>query len=308
MNEWKFAEGLKGFQPMPEGLRYDSMPFKLAYHMLYQKAVHGKPYPGTKKERIKVPGYGEDRIGCFVVEPKNYQKGMPAIVYFHGGGFVADVGEANLQVAGWLASRLGCKVFLPEYRTTFKKKYPYQPEDCYQAAAYISGNSEKFGIAPQIALYGDSSGGCLAAAVAQMARDRGSFPILCQMLIYPCMDCKTQGKSYEEYSKAAISTEFVQWLWKFYLDGTKEPIPAYASPLHAKDFSNLPDAYVEPHELDCLRDDGLSYAQRMLDSGVHVECELVKGSYHGVEAEFDTDFVQKLLERRCAFLRRYLEI
>lgn len=307
MSEWVFAEGLKGFQPMPEGLKYDSMPFRIAYRMLYKKAVHAKPFPGTKKERIKVPGYGGNLIGCFVVEPENYQKGTPAIVYFHGGGFVADIGESNLQVAGWLASHLGCKVFLPEYRTTFKNKYPYQPEDCYKAAEYISENSNMFGIAPQIVLYGDSSGGCLAAAVAQMAHDRGTIRILCQMLIYPCLDYRTGGKSYDIYSKAAVSTDFVQWIWKFYLGETKEPVSAYASPLYAEDFSNLPDAYIEPHELDCLCDDSLAYAQKLRDFGVHVECELVKGSYHGVEAEFDTEFVQNLLKRRCAYLSRYIK-
>lgn len=65
--------------------------------------------------------------------------------------------------------------------------------------------------------------------------------------------------------------------------------------------------FIEAHKLDCLRDDGLSDARKLQDAGVFVDCERIQGSYHGVEAEFDTDFVQALLEKRAAFLRRYLQ-
>ncbi|MGN1023261.1 MAG: alpha/beta hydrolase [Lachnospiraceae bacterium] len=307
MGEWNFARGLKGFQPMPTGLTYDSKPFRDAYQLMYQQALQAAPYPGTTTKRISVPGYQGDPIGCFVLEPDGCQEGTPAIVYFHGGGMVAGVGMTNLQVGGWLAAHLGCRVFLPEYRTTFQKKYPCQPMDCYEAARYLSGHHDQHGIAPALFLYGDSSGGCLAAAVAQMARDRGTIPLRCQMLIYPCLDYRTAGESYQTYANAAVSTEFIRWSWKFYLEGLTGPVPAYASPLYAADFSRLPDAYIEAHEVDCLRDDGLSYARKLQDAGVFVDCERIPGSYHGVEAEFDTDFVQALLEKRAAFLRRYFQ-
>lgn len=307
MKEIIYAEGLKAPAAMPEGLQYDSAPFQSAYSMMYEQAKQFKPAKGVKESHMELQGYRGETIGCFVLEPEGAEGILPAVIYYHGGGFCAQVAEVNLKLAEYYVRHTGCKVFIPEYRTTFQEKYPCQTEDCYEAAKYVYQNCEKLGVSDRIILYGDSAGACLAAAVSLMARDRGEFPIAAQMLLYPCTDYKMSGESFSVCQSGSISAEFVKFMWDFYLDGHMPDETGYASPLYAKDLSGLPKAYVEPQEHDCLRDDGVAYAKRLEEAGIPVECNLVKGSYHGVEEQFDVPFVQELLAKRAAVLKDFFE-
>ena len=66
-----------------------------------------------------------------------------------------------------------CKVILVDYRLALDYPYPTGVEDCYAALKWIDANAGKLGIdRDKIAVHGDSAGGALSAAVAQMARDR----------------------------------------------------------------------------------------------------------------------------------------
>ena len=54
-----------------------------------------------------------------------------------------------------------------------------------------------------------------------------------------------------------------------------------AAPARATDLAGLPPAYVDVCEFDPLRDEGLGYAQRLIQAGVHTELHLYPGTFHG---------------------------
>lgn len=60
-------------------------------------------------------------------------------------------------------------------------------------------------------------------------------------------------------------------------------MPQYAAPLLARDFSDLPPAYVEVEGFDCLHDEGIAYAEALDTAGVEVQVENVRGTFHGFE-------------------------
>jgi len=306
MDSIQYASGLSGPQPMPETVRYDSAAFRLAYKMMHLAARLSRPEHGTKRRRIKLRGERGESIPCYVVEPEKAQEGKNCIVYIHGGAFVAELSKFNLQLASTFASELGCKVFLPEYRTAFRVKYPVPVDDCMGAIRAIRERRAEFGIGERMALYAESSGACLALASALRAREEGNSPISYQMLIAPCLDCRTSGESYRQFPRAAIPTSMIQWAWSNYLDGKEPENLGDASPLYADDFHSLPKTYIEAEEFDCLLDDAKMLYQKLCEAGVDAEYHLAPGSYHGVEAEINTEYVKKLMAKRRAALAKAL--
>ena len=75
----------------------------------------------------------------------------------------------------------------------------------------------------------------------------------------------------------------------------------------APDVSALPPAYVEPQQIDILRDEGIAYAKRLEDAGNRVTLNIVEGSYHGFDADTQNPFVQKVVQKRIEQMRKMLK-
>jgi len=83
------------------------------------------------------------------------------------------------------------------------------------------------------------------------------------------------------------------------VDGNRE----YASPMEAASFDNLPNAYVEIAEFDCLRDEGIHYAEALQKSGIQVELYHTKGTIHGYDVAVTSEIVKQSVERRIEALQ-----
>ncbi len=98
--------------------------------------------------------------------------------------------------------------------------------------------------------------------------------------------------------------------WKFYLsadtrvDGRNgQP---YAAPGRATDLTGLPPAYVSVCEFDLLRDEGLVYAQRLLQAGVSTEVHHYPGTFHGASAIRGVAVSERMIADEHAALYRAL--
>jgi acetyl esterase/lipase len=71
--------------------------------------------------------------------------------------------------------------------------------------------------------------------------------------------------------------------WKAYLGplAGADDAPAHAAPARAQDVSGVPPAYISTAENDPLRDEGITYALRLLQAGVSVELHQYPGTFHG---------------------------
>ncbi len=101
------------------------------------------------------------------------QASLPALVYFHSGGWVMGSIEAHDPVCRALANHAQCLVISVGYRLAPEYPFPAAPEDCYAATRWVAEHaSEIRADSARIAVGGESAGGNLAAVVALMARDR----------------------------------------------------------------------------------------------------------------------------------------
>ncbi len=209
---------------------------------------------------------------------------LPALVFFHGGGWVQgslDQTDATCRV---LANAASCLVASVDYRLAPEAKFPAAAEDCYAATRWLVENAAELGVDPaRIAVGGLSAGGNLAAVVALMAKDRGGPPLVLQVLGYPITDYNFETPSYIENAEGfGLSRDDMVWYWSHYLPEGGDGYHPYVSPLRASDLSDLPPALVITAEYDPLRDEGEAYAARLRETGIAVTCTRYDGTIHGL--------------------------
>ena len=81
----------------------------------------------------------------------------------------------------------------------------------------------------------------------------------------------------------------------------------YYSPVEADSFSNLPPAYIETAEFDCLHDDGILYAQKLREAGIPVTLNETAGTMHGFDIVQNAKTTKSALEARLDFMKRQFD-
>jgi acetyl esterase len=212
----------------------------------------------------------------------------PALVYFHGGGWVICDLDTHDVVCRAIAHRAGAVVVSVDYRLAPEHKFPAAVIDCYAAAAWVATNAARLGIDPaRLSVGGDSAGGNLAAVVCLKARDekaRGENcpAIASQALVYPVTTLSSFATgSYEEFADDhQLTRASMEWFRGHYLSSMDDARNPHASPLLTGDLSGLPPALILTAECDPLRDEGEAYAKRLEEAGVRVTCKRYAGMIH----------------------------
>ena len=212
---------------------------------------------------------------------------LPALVYFHGGGWVIGDLDTHDVVCRTLCNGARCAVFSVEYRKAPEAPFPAAVDDCFSALSFVVKNSGSLKINPkQVAVGGDSAGGNLAAVMALMARDAGGpafpHPISFQVLIYPGADQRMKHASIKRNGEGYLLTEkSMHYFRGHYLPNEKDWLDWRASPLLAKSLGKLPPAFLLTAGFDPLVDEGREYAERMQKEGVAVEYKNYPDMVHG---------------------------
>jgi acetyl esterase len=236
------------------------------------------------------------------------EPGLPAVVFFHGGGFVCGDVESYDLVARRLASESGAAVFSVDYRLAPEHPFPIPLDDCHAALAWIVANAEELGVdGARVAVAGDSAGGNLSAAVALRSRIEGP-ELSAQVLIYPVIDPACDTKSMVENANGYMLTaDSMREMWGFYLSGGTDENDAFVAVDRAADLSGLPPALVITAEFDPLRDEGEHYAS-LLDAA-DVDTKLVRydGMIHGFLGMRElVPAANEAMAETAAFLRAHL--
>lgn len=262
-----------------------------------------------------IPGWeGDPDVSVRVYRPRAGTPGtrVPGVVMIHGGGFVIGSVEAEHAGAALMAMDTGAVVLSVEYRLAPEHPYPAGLHDCYAALGYLHDQADALGVDPaRVALAGASAGGGLAAATALLARDRGGPAVCFQLLQIPELDDRLDTGSMQAFVDSPMwNRPLAEQSWKAYLGPLygSDDVPVYAAPARATDLSGLPPAYVSTAEHDPLRDEGITYAQRLLQAGVSVELHQFPGTFHG-SALVTTAAVSKRAQRESRLvLRRALGV
>ncbi len=204
------------------------------------------------------------------------------LVAFHGGGWTLGSLESHEPALRVLARDSGVRVLSVDYRLAPEAPFPAAAEDALAAFRWAVEHAGELGVdAARIGVGGDSAGGNLSAVVARLAA-ADPIPPAFQALIYPVTDLAAKSRSYELFRDGFYLTETqMDWYIGHYLSDPSHAPDPRASPLREPNLSGLAPAYVAVAGFDPLRDEGIAYAQRLLEAGVEVELAIHRGLIHG---------------------------
>lgn len=266
--------------------------------------------PELDVQTRRIPGYQGGEIEVFIITPMDLPVPAPCLVNFHGGGFVFEGYNSHYQLAMAYAKEGRCKVVYVRYRLAPAHPFPVPQEDCYAALCWVHEHSAELDIDPnRIAVGGDSAGGTLSVVSCLMARDRSAaVKPLFQLLVYPWLDGRNVSDSYRKYTDTPMWNSTLSKKVGPIINPDPESIPlAWRSPVEADSHADLPPAYIEVAEFDCLHDDGVLYAKLLRNNGTPVEFHEAKGTMHGFDTVFNAPTSQAMLKKRTAYIRHMFE-
>jgi len=238
------------------------------------------PFSNIKDTVININSY---KIPVRIYTPHGKGK-LPVIIYSHGGFWIAGSVDTHDGVCRKLSNKTNAIVISVNYRLAPENPFPAAVNDIYSVLQWTYKNAESInGDKKHIAIAGDSSGGNLSAAVSLMARDKSGPPITCEVLIYPPTNIyKLNSNSWSYFSKSInLSIQDMQKYISLYVPRKADRQNPYASPLLAKNFSNLPDTLMIVAQIDPLHDEAIAYADKLKTAGTKVKINEYNGVPHG---------------------------
>ena len=249
-----------------------------------QLGAPAEPVESVVDRRIDVPG---GTIGLRIHSPVGAAAGgpLPAVLQFHGGGFVLGNLDSHESIARFYCAHAGAVVISVDYHLAPEHRFPAQVEESYAALRWVADHASELHVDPaRVAVAGDSAGGNLATVMCLLSRARGGPRIAAQALLYPVVDFRSHDlyASHKEFGDGSyfLSIKDMDWFRDAYFaNATAQVGEPTASPIIA-DVSGLPPALVATAGCDPLRDEGRAYADRLAAAGVPVEYRCFDTTIH----------------------------
>ncbi|KAJ2903876.1 putative alpha/beta hydrolase [Zalerion maritima] len=227
--------------------------------------------------------------------------GRPAIINFHGGGFILGQGTDDARWAAEASATLDAVVFSVNYRLAPAYPFPVPVEDCADAILQIVARADEFSVDSNrgIFLSGFSAGGNLALAAWTLLQRPEEWgyelptisppPIAGIALFYPSLDfTKTRSDKRAKVSRPdlTLSTGLTDLFDVSYLfpkiPAANRNDPRLSPGLMDDELlAKIPAAHMCICEHDMLAAEGLEFINRLKKLGKPATHRMVMGEQHG---------------------------
>jgi acetyl esterase len=266
--------------------------------------------PNASINDVKLPVGPKGSVHVRIVRPKNTAEIIPAVMFFHGGGWVAGGVDTHDRLIREIAVAVHAAVVFVAFNRAPEFQFPLALEEAYAATTYVVNHADSLNLdGRRLAVAGDGAGGNLAAAVAIMSKQRRGPKIALQVLFYPATAVNFEGASYHAWRNAPwLTKQDMEWFWDAYVPSEGDRANAIATPLSATidQLRGLPDALLITAEVDVLRDEGEAYARKLSEAWVRTTCTRYIGTIHDfvmLNALADTPAARAAVGQAIAALR-----
>lgn len=242
-----------------------------------------KPQMGLVRDFSIEGGQGSIMIREFRPLGLSDRRDLPALIYFHGGGWVIGDIDTHDTLCRQLSHWSGAAVYSVNYSKAPEHKFPAAVDDAILVTHHVIESHASLGIDPaRIGTGGDSAGGNLATVVAQSLRGKLTHPLALQLLIYPVTDLRLSAPSYQTYATGyGLTAEAMRYFREVYVGSEHSVDDPRISPLLANSLSGMPPALVLTAGFDPLRDEGRAYADALSVAGNQVQYVCFERQIHG---------------------------
>ena len=248
-----------------------------------------------------------------MVRPQGAKGTLPVVFHIHGGGWILGDKNTHDRLTRELSVGANAAVVFVDYDRSPEARYPTAIEQAYASILYVGEHAKELGVDPgRMAIFGDSVGGNMSAALMLMAKERHGPDFALQVLFYPVTDANFNTGSYNTFANGPwLTKKAMQWFWDAYLPDVSARKQPTATPLNAtvEQLKGLPEALVAVDENDVLRDEGEAYARKLSQAGVRVTSMRYNGTIHDfvlLNAISDTPAVRSAIAEATAALRKSL--
>lgn len=264
-----------------------------------------------------LPGSDHAYLDVFYPGRAEASRGLPTIVWLHGGAWVSGSKEDVSNYLKILAS-YGFTAVGVGYSLAQVQKYPEPVRQAAAALTYLQQNAERLRVdSGRLVLAGDSAGAQIAAQLALLITDADyaaklgiPAPIHLTELRAVLLHCGGFDLSIKS-AKGGMGSGFlrtVMWSYTGSRDYLTLPQVDLAS-ITSRVGADFPPAFVTAGNADPLLPHSLALAEALSDQGADVETLFFPAEYepalgHEYQFKLDTRAAQLVLSRSVDFLRR----
>jgi len=241
------------------------------------------------------------------VRPKGWSDNGKILIYTHGGAYTLFSVVSTLTGVVPVADLTGLRVVTVDYTVAPQAQWK---QTTGEIVSVIRARLDE-GYGPEdIAIYGDSAGGGLAAGSVLKARDEGLGQLAAVVLWSPWADITKNGDSYSTLADADPILIYDDWLENAaaaYANPEDQKHP-YVSPVYADYSKGFPPTLIQVGTKEIFLSNAIRLYQAMDQAGIEVKLDPYDGMWHVFQAFHwrlpESDIARK---KTAEFLRKHLD-
>lgn len=262
------------------------------------EVFRANPPPIGRVEDVVIPGpFGDTKIRIY--DSLAADELRPALIFFHGGGWVAGNLDSEDRALRELALASQCAIISVDYVLAPEYKFPRPFEDCLSAVRWVRQNGTQLGIdTGRVGIGGASAGANLALAVACAVASEQNEWLRFVLLHYGAYSRQCDSASHRQFGGGAylLTSATMDAFWQLYLEHEDQAGDPRAAPLTG-DLRHLPTTFVTAAGFDPLRDDSTELVSYLADAGVDFTYRLYASALHGFSIMFNASDLASLTAR-----------
>lgn len=237
---------------------------------------------------------------------------LPVILFLHGGGWSMGDLDSYDGLMRALCVGSGAVFVSLDFRLAPEHRYPAGLEDGLAAVHWLHANARALGADPtRLAAMGDSSGGNLAAVIANRLQSGEGPTLAAQFLIYPVLDLSKPHEAYPsrmDYGggEYLLGRSDIDRTVAWYLDAAGRTDDPDVSPLLAENLRGLPPTAFIVAGYDPLCDEARAFADRLKAAGVATHFKCFESTIHAFLSFGTLEVAQRAREHLCALIASWL--